>query len=334
MNYNDAIKEVTYLGRSVGVKDNAFHIAFSGTSNYLVHIGVTIYSILASNEENAFHFHLFMNDVGAEDKKRLENLVHQFQCKITIYYVNDSFFKELIRENAIAAAYYRFIIPPIVAKEDVKKVLYLDGDIMCQGNLKELLTCDITNNIAACVQDTSPQYAKMRAKIIHSKEYFNSGVMLINIQQWIENKISEKAMKLAIKWRQQGDFRILNDQDILNVLLMNKFILVSGKYNYIYHMDMKSIYQKQVDLVYTNEAVLIHFAGLVKPWRTWVQDLPGVQKYALYREKSPWREVSLIPIKSHKDMHQAARHKRRMHKYGESISLYLEYLHCKIKGRK
>ena len=107
-------------------------------------------------------------------------------------------------------------------------------------------------------------------------------------------------------------------------------MLLPPKYNYIYNLDMKSFFQKQSPIHFDKSAVFIHYAGVVKPWRTWIQDLYGVKLYRNAWLASPWKDVPLTGFTRHKDIHQAARHARRMHNYKEMLSLYMKYLFTKL----
>lgn len=65
------------------------------------------------------------------------------------------------------------------------KVIYLDTDIMLNGDINELFNIDISNYELAIVLD---RYGKFFIK----PNYFNSGVMLINLQKVKETKLFEK----------------------------------------------------------------------------------------------------------------------------------------------
>lgn len=329
---NRAIREKEEIGKEKEGKE-IYHIAYSGTSNYLVHTGIAMTSVIESNPDMDFHFHLFINGIEPEDKEKMEQLVRKTGCALTLYYVDDDVFRGMLHRDGIAGFFYRFVIPRTVAGDGVQKILYMDGDVMCRGSLRPFFEEKLGDNIAACIEDTSPAFAAGRKKSLGTKEYFNSGVMMINVDQWNQENVSEKAAEMAIERKQSGAPLRSHDQDILNLLLDGRFVMMGRKYNAIYNMDMKGFFQKQEPLVYDSEAVLVHFAGIVKPWRTWVQDLPAVKEYLAFRKDSPWRDVPLVGFQRHKDIHQAARHARRMKKYGESLGLYMKYFAGKLSGR-
>lgn len=332
--FSGAITKKERIQANMFHEKEGYHIAFSCTSNYLVHTGIVMTSILISNPGQVFQFHLFVNGVDPEDKKKLQQLAEKYKCSMILYYIDDAVFAGMLHSDGIAAFFYRFLIPPAVAEDGVSRILYMDGDMMCQGGLSSLMNMQLDGNIAACVEDTSPAYAEMRRRRVGTKAYFNSGMMLIDVSRWNAAQISQRAAAMAIERKKSGARLHSHDQDILNILLDGQFKKVGRQFNYIYNMDMKGFFQRQEPLVYDERAVLVHFAGIVKPWRTWVQDLPGVREYAGFRSASPWRDVPLKGIASHKDLHQAARHARRMRKYGKAFCLYGRYLTEKLTGKR
>lgn len=321
----NAIVETEHL-QQVSEKAGVYHISFSGTSNYLEHIGIAAFSILQSNPGRKFHFHLFINGISQNDKKRFMAMAKQMHCGITLYYVDDTVFQDMLQNDGIAAFFYRFLIPPTVAVEGIAKILYLDGDMMCQGDISPLMELNIEDYIAACVEDTSPEVAAECKKRVGTKEYFNSGVMLINVLNWNRKQVSQKAAQKAVERRKQAGKKLPgHDQDILNVLLDGKFKMVEQKYNWIYNLEVRGILKKQNPLDFDENAVLVHFAAYVKPWRSWVQEAAGVKKYNSYRDASPWKDSQIIGLKTTKDIHQAARYARATGNYGNAIKLYCKY---------
>lgn len=60
--------------------------------------------------------------------------------------------------------YFRFVIADyFIDQQD--KILYLDADIACQGNLKPLITMDLANNVAAVVTERDANWWSLRVKV-------------------------------------------------------------------------------------------------------------------------------------------------------------------------
>ena len=91
--------------------------------------------------------------------------------------------------QATPSALLKFKISEILANYD--KIIYLDGDILVQKDLTELYNIDIDGYYVAAVDDTGKIYHK---KDVYAKypNYFNSGVMLLNLKKCREDNISSK----------------------------------------------------------------------------------------------------------------------------------------------
>ena len=329
--FEHAVKKETIFGESYLPKNkqDIFHIAMSGTDNYLVHLGVTMTSMLMHNPGEKFHFHVFINGISDEDLGKMKMLSEEFQTCISLYFVNDDVFRDMLHRDGIAAHFYRFMIQPVLAGK-AERVLCTDGDILCQRPLRPLITADLSGNTAAAVRDTSKEYEEMRRKRVGTSLYFNAGVLLIDIQEWNRQELSEKAADMAEQRHRSGRPLASHDQDILNVLLDRQVKMMDPKYNDICNLDRKTLWKKQFDLTYNPEAVLVHYAGIVKPWKSWVQYLDCVKPYREAWLRSPWRDIPLQEPKGYKNLHQAARHARKKGDYPEMFSLYRQYFLAKL----
>ena len=311
-----------------------YHIAFVGTSNYLAHTGVTLTSVLETNPDMRFSFHLFVNGIEEEDKEKFQCLAEETGSGLALYYMNDSVFDEMLLPDGIASCFYRFVIPSVLREEGVERILCLDSDMMCQGSLRSFMDMDMDGKLAACVEDTNPEIAAKCRQRVGTKEYFNAGMLFIDIKPWTDAKIGEKAAVMAIDRVRSGAKYTSHDQDIFNILLVGKFKMVPKAYNYVYNLELRGLFKKQDPLIYDPDAVIVHFAAYVKPWRTWVQLLPGVRKYNEFRLTSLWKDVPLEGLKKHKDAHQAARWARKNGEYIKSLGLYMKYYQMKLAGKK
>lgn len=126
--------------------------------------------------------------------------------------------------------------------------LYLDVDIWPQQGLTRLWTeCD--KNLVYGVQDLN---ANKQINRLHRlgfegiKTYINAGVILFNDLAKLEREFAKMQKLIAY------DFKY-HDQDIINIVLGNKFTLLPSRFN---HMSFS----------YSRHVILVHFAHS-KPWR-------------------------------------------------------------------
>ncbi|MCK7489743.1 MAG: hypothetical protein MZU79_05535 [Anaerotruncus sp.] len=89
-----------------------------------------------------------------------------------------------------SAAYLKFDLPDLIPNQD--KVLYLDGDIIIQKDLSDLFEINIKDYYAGAVKDIG-----LIDNDLNIKNYFNSGVMLLNLKLMRENNASTALLNIA-----------------------------------------------------------------------------------------------------------------------------------------
>lgn len=93
------------------------------------------------------------------------------------------------------------------------RILYLDVDIMCCSDLKELADIDVGAYEFAAVRDHMGRH-------FYGRDYFNAGVMYFNLEKVRETGLMERACRL-VKTKKL----LLNDQHALNKCATKKLLL-------------------------------------------------------------------------------------------------------------
>lgn len=94
-----------------------------------------------------------------------------------------------------------------------EKIIYLDTDVVANGNIKELFDVDITNYEIAAVKD-------YYGRFFINPRYCNAGVILFNMTILKQTKMLNKAMHLCATKK-----IFLNDQTAIHRLTEKKLIL-------------------------------------------------------------------------------------------------------------
>lgn len=154
----------------------------------------------------------FLNIVVKEKNSQNEVI------KVDVTDIYEQEFKECKNETAYCTPYtlLRLFADKIEGMPD--KLLYLDIDIMIQGDLSELYNIDITDYEYAAVKE------KYGSKIIRY-DYINAGMLLLNLKKIKETGLLEKARNM-IKTRKL----LFADQDAIFWSTQKKKIL-PRKYN-------------------------------------------------------------------------------------------------------
>jgi lipopolysaccharide biosynthesis glycosyltransferase len=260
--------------------------------------------------------------ISEDAKKKLGTICEQYDnVEICIHVLNNQIIAALpTTEQFTKATYNRFFLTKILSG-DVQKILYLDADIICVGSLSDLLITEFGDNVVAVVEDEKT-VANYQIKALGLKDkYFNAGFILMDIEKWEENCISEKA--IAFSFDNLGKLGFL-DQDALNVVLTDKKKIIDRKYDFIIKR-----YEELDEL--PSSTVFFHYTGM-KPWKECF--MYPIRKYFLtYKKMSPWKDVPLIPPQNYKEMKAMARGCRRYDSLLTSMTWYVKYCMNKINER-
>ncbi len=283
IDYKQSIKQQQIIVNNLGNRIDALHIAFAADINYAKYVGVALQSIAINNPDTPLHFHLFFDDINSDDIANYQSLTHLNNSRITIYFINNDFFKNFPQVGYFSlAAYYRLIIPSVL-KTQTEKILYLDTDTICLNKINQLFDINMDSNIACVVPDCLLNKALSYSKLIepfgwdNNNQYFNSGMMLIHTQNWYDADIDNRFVQLMKHYAKNP--AKCPDQDILNILLQDKVVFVGEKYNWQHWREMPEALTDFAD-----EIVIAHLLGDKKPW-SFAGRHPVYEPYFL---NSPW----------------------------------------------
>lgn len=299
---------------------DAFHIAFGIDENYARCMGVLLFSLLAANPQTPLVFHVFSESIKAADLQRLASLAESQRCLVTIYYIDKTVLAKLPAAGHYSTAVYYRIVMPEILQPVAARVLYLDSDIVCLGQLQQLAGLDLQGKIAAAVLDVPRVVDEKIAELaLQHGFYFNSGVMLIDIARWNQADISQKV--LAVLAENAAGFSLV-DQDALNLVLDGSVLPLAPVWNQVYDLG-----QMTHDPV--AGTVFLHYTGGVKPWR-----LSGRHRlsrwYRDFENASPWAGSPLLPPKDYKEMEIYARLSLKDGDIGTGLLWYWKYLVAKF----
>jgi len=252
------------------------HIVTLSNNSYAVHLATMLFSLFENKlPETRYQIYIIDGDLSRENKFKL-NILLQYYNTFPVYlkvdkklYVNCKAWGHVSRE-----AFYRISIPDILDQK-IERALYLDSDMIIKGDLQELWHNEKLEHYFLGAVEDPVNFAGIT--LPKGYRYFNSGVLLMNLEMWRKKNISSKVLEFInqnpekIKWW---------DQDALNAVLYDKWLPLDYKWNYqVYRMGHMNI-----------EPVIIHFNTDVKPWNgeTYLKE-----EYFYYRNRLDWAKVHL-----------------------------------------
>lgn len=249
--------------------ERTIDIVMSADDGYIQHSAATMASILLNcDASSSFRFHILDGGISSDKKEKLLNLKKLRDFKIKFYGMSKydwSIFPDNRRHTTLAT-YYRLRIPEVLSG-NIQKVLYLDGDIIVEQDLKELWDTDISNYILGAVEDVEGIDSKRRLSLAY--KYFNAGVLLLDLNQLRQSNLLKNSIEYLKKHRAKI---IYQDQDILNGLFNAQYKDLPLKWNVNSYMYIKTdrlhTYTDHDKKITKNNPAIIHFTGgsLLKPW--------------------------------------------------------------------
>lgn len=230
-----------------------YHIAFGINNNHSKYIRVVINSIAVNNKNIDFYLHIINDGLSNSNKKKLNNEIYNHpNLRIKYYNIDAKIFEGLVTREWHVSTWYRILLPQLLDK-DIKKILYLDSDTLVNGNLEELFKIDLKDYSLAAVPNVlylKESYLK-RLSMNKSENYICAGVMLINLEYWRQNDITEKIFSFANNYSR---LLVCPDQDAINVVNDGKIKLLPFEYGYL------------LDFPGKQQSIIFHY-GYLKPWK-------------------------------------------------------------------
>lgn len=264
-------------------------------NNYAQHLGVMITSLL-ENTESKENVDFFVIDGGVSTRNNecLRACVEKYGSRIRFLELKPELYQDFKTQSYFGyATYFRIFIPEIV-DDSVRKVIYLDCDMVIKGDICQLWENDVSEYFVAAVEDVGidigGDFATTVKKCIgisRKGKYFNAGVLLINLDKWRADNTSETIRNYLIDNREKIHFA---DQDGLNAVFKDRWLKLPMEWNQ--QADILDLLQRnRIDRSDVMKAALnpmiIHYTKQVKPWH-YKYCHPLKEEYQRYLRLTPW----------------------------------------------
>lgn len=293
---------------------NSVCICFALDNNYIPYLSVAIKSIIEnSSDDNFYEIYILENDILNHNKSKILSLtkgnIYIKFININLYILNygKNIFKSKL--HITIETYYRFFVPRIF--KNFEKILYLDPDILVLSDIAELYN-KINDKMIYAVKDVGiiqflfnenknsknnvplyKDYLQNKLKLQNPYNYFNAGILLLNIQKLLEFDFEKKCIE---KLKNTKNY-IYMDQCILNSLLQNEVEFIdfswnmqinNGKENYLENELPEDTYNDFIKAF--DNPKIIHYCSHKKPWNNY-NTITDTEKTNLW-----WKYASVSPF--------------------------------------
>lgn len=302
------------------------NITYGADDPFLFGTGVSITSLLLYNNDVNFHFHIFSNQVSAENFDLFKKLAHQYDTKITFYLLDDVILKTLPTASISwnHSIYFRLIAIDYFA-DKFDSIIYLDSDIICKKSLHPLLNESFSDKKLIAVHDEFVDTSEL--KQIDPTIYFNSGFLYLNLSEMRKENLTDKVISIV----KNGNFTH-PDQDALNIIFNDNVKIIDHCFNSFFNID-SLVKSKKNKFKITPDTVLIHYVGVSKPWHDWTQCYDDVNYFKIAKDSSPWKEKPFMRPCSYKQLARKSAHLKNNGKYIQAIVFYIKYISKKLLSR-
>lgn len=279
------------------------HVVCCPDNNYAMPTGVMLCSLCENNKEASLFIHVVYLNLSEKNRNLLKKTVEGYHQAIAFYGVEESSLPSIQtfsdHQKLPISAFLRLFVGSILPN-DVHCVLYLDGDIIVRKSIDELYNYDFMGTGVCWALDWKMNGSDI-SKTFNALNYpsylgyYNSGVLLINLDYWRENKIENMFVDTIKKY-----MRVLyhSDQEVINKVFCNCKISLPLTYNFQHGFRFKPEY-RMISWEYNDEIeeaakdpVILHYTGS-KPWNASCDD-PYQPEFHKYKALTVWKDV---PIK-------------------------------------
>ena len=250
------------------------NIAIAINDSFMMPAQVMLHS-LCRQSSRPIKLFLLYNALNSDNRAILKKTIEGFGGRYHELLIDESYFQNASLDNNPLYSieiYYRVLLPYIT---DEEKMLWIDADIIVNGDISELYDKDISDFYLAAITDAVEENGGReeikKAMQMADRTYFNSGVLLLNNHKISEEIPKEHFFKAIEKYN-----AILKcpDQDILNKVLGEKCLILPARYNYQHHTTPGCK---------AENGLILHYIWK-KPWNA---DYPG------YLDEQFWNEAVL-----------------------------------------
>lgn len=268
---------------------NKLNLAFCINDNHANYLFFTISMIKKYNRN--INVYVLTTDLSDVSKKKLKTLETE-NVNINFIDINKDKFTNLplTLQGITVETYYRYLLPEVLPNLD--KVIYLDSDLLINGDLREIWDIDLEDYYLAGVNeiDLVNRFPEYKIKLGFNLEdlFINAGVLVFNLHKMRQDNISEHLFSETIRLK---DTIMFQDQDVINIALKGKILELPLVYNY-------TVEAMEKELLPIDEIKIIHYNSPgAKPW-----NLENYKNNKITKFLRKWQQEFITIIKEHQQI--------------------------------
>ena len=236
----------------------------------------------AANLSHQYRLRVFVIDGGItpDSRQKLEKKIAVLNnVELEWIKIDLNRFSDLPTAGHLLSSVYLRLLMGEALPAELSRVIYLDVDLLVEGDLAELWREEFGQAIVLAVRNYSRSIMRsylplpgISASQRREGRYFNSGVMVVNLKRWREENIGQATLEYIREHKSAIQF---GDQDGLNAVLFRKWEELDVSWNAQVDKLLNpqqlgrgqmydEIRQRREELLHHPR--IQHFTGAKKPW--------------------------------------------------------------------
>jgi lipopolysaccharide biosynthesis glycosyltransferase len=280
--------------------NNNINIVVTIDENYVQHCATMLTSLFVNNKHLDFTIYIIYSAISIKNLNLIQKEIERNKAQVQYIEINTQLLNDAYISHHISiATYFRLLIPNLLP-QSINKVLFLDSDLIVRKPIDGLWNINISDFSHAAVENPRiTEHFKINLGMKPNSLYFNAGVLLINLDYWRKNFISDKSIDFLNNNR---DKITLWDQDVLNYVLKNMWYVAPSHWNsqeaffkVSYSNNEFNVSESEYHEI-RNDPSIVHFTGSDKPWfKEHIH--PFKQEYYKYLALTYWKKFKPISRK-------------------------------------
>lgn len=239
--------------------------------NYIEPFKVMLCSLYTSESDlKDASIYLLHSNISEEKLCELSRYCGIYSAKLFPIAVDSELFTSAPTTKRYPKEMYYRLLAPLILPSELDRILYLDPDMLIINPITPLYSTELSGKAFAAASHTGLtdvtneiNYARLNIE----NDYFNSGVLLIDLERAREIVSAEEVFDCVSRYEKK---LILPDQDVFNILYGKETLALD---DVVWNYDIRN-YSKYVirstgryDLEWVMEnTAILHFCGKNKPW--------------------------------------------------------------------
>lgn len=292
-----------------GMNPNIAHIVYASDDKFSEILAVSLVSLYENSRDmDDITVYVLNSGINSENKNKIDSISRSYHRSDIVWITAQDVSKVLsmdVKVDRGSLSQYARLFVSSDLPDDLERVLYLDCDIVINKSIKELWNLDLHGKTIAALMDAFSSSYRANIGLEKNDVMFNSGVMLIDLNQWKSHRIEEKLLKFIEERKgriQQGD------QGALNAVLSHDTYCFEPRFNSVtifhdFNYDEMMIYRKPPKGYYSIQEIelavddpsIIHFTTSFLSKRPWVigSQHRYVDVWLKFKAISPWSSSPL-----------------------------------------